>query len=600
MPRADRGEGARGPGHLPNARGFGDPTPTAMIGTLERRSLHGPARGADHPLHVRGPQRTERPFAAEPPDQPLRLPLQPAQRARHSFQNVSHGMLVGGKEPKPAARPPHVPAGRSDGAHQLLKLADQLATARELLLAPRHRILDREPRPVDVQPVLPQLRQTADQVVRGQPAPSDRSVDRPRVVVQPTPGLLEQHPVLGPALDPRPAHRQRALQLVQHDSLVGLVAVQLQAGVAEMDHVQPPLHDLQRGHLLRHEQHRATARQRLADQVGDGLGLPGPRRPLDHQVAPPDRVQNRERLRAVRVHHRMETRHALGIVDVLVLAQVRRPRLESVVAEELPHQRVFGRPGSLRPGLRVQVLVDEQLAEGEEVQVDLVALDRPALPSRDGLLDPRQILLNVEILLGRHLRQTDSEILPELGLKREVRLDVVPGPRELEVLPHAGPGELNRDQDQRRAALRVAALRLVPPEHPEREIEDVDPLFLNREAGLTEGLAQAQVERGSRKPGLELVVGVARGGLVGVLVGLAQHGEKLGGDVVDVVRGGFAGRRKRRILRRGKEVHDPRASGRRSVRRGTAHEDPEQLARPLIQHLDAPPLRRAEVEQRVP
>ena len=93
---------------------------------------------------------------------------------------------------------------------------------------------------------------------------------------------------------------------------------------------------------------------------------------------------------------------------------------------------------------------------------------------------------------------------------------------------------------------------------------------------------------------------MARGGFVGLVVGLAQHGEELGGNVVEVVRGRFAGRRERRLRGCGKEVHDPRAPGRGSVGHGTAHEDPEELARPLVHNLDAAPLRGTEVEQRVP
>ena len=93
---------------------------------------------------------------------------------------------------------------------------------------------------------------------------------------------------------------------------------------------------------------------------------------------------------------------------------------------------------------------------------------------------------------------------------------------------------------------------------------------------------------------------MARGGFVGVVVRLAQHGEEFGRDVVDVVCGLFSGRYGRRLPGRGKEVHDPQAPGRGSVGHGTAHEDPEQLARPLIHDLDAAPLRGTEVEQRVP
>ena len=126
------------------------------------------------------------------------------------------------------------------------------------------------------------------------------------------------------------------------------MTVQLQARIAQVDRVQTPLHDFQGGHFLRHEQDRTAAGQRLADQVGDGLRLPGARRSLDHQVAAVDRVQDRERLRAVRVHHRMETRHPLGIVDVLVLVDVGRPLRESVAAEELLHQR-GDRPAGFPP-----------------------------------------------------------------------------------------------------------------------------------------------------------------------------------------------------------------------------------------------------------
>ena len=66
--------------------------------------------------------------------------------------------------------------------------------------------------------------------------------------------------------------------------------------------------------------------------------------------------------------------------------------------------------------------------------MDLVVRDRPALPLRDRLLDPEQIVFHVEIFLGRHLRQADAEVLLELGFEREIRLDLVPGPLELEVL----------------------------------------------------------------------------------------------------------------------------------------------------------------------
>ena len=73
-------------------------------------------------------------------------------------------------------------------------------------------------------------------------------------------------------------------------------------------------------------------------------------------------------------------------------------------------------------------------------------------------------------MLGGHLRQPDVEVLFQLRFEREIRLDLVPGPGELEVLADAGPGELNGDQDQRRATLGGAGVGLVPLEDPEGEV----------------------------------------------------------------------------------------------------------------------------------
>ena len=159
--------------------------------------------------------------------------------------------------------------------------------------------------------------------------------------------------------------------------------------------------------------------------------------------------------------------------------------------------------------------------------MDLVARDRPPVPLRHRPLDARQVVLHVEVLLGRHLRKADAEVPVQLRLEREIRLDLVPGPRELEVLAHAGPGERHGDQDERGAALDGAGLGLVPAEHRQREVEDVDPLLLDRQAGLPKGRAQAEVERCEGQRGLKLVVGVTRGGSVRVFDRFGQEGQEL-------------------------------------------------------------------------
>ena len=71
----------------------------------------------------------------------------------------------------------------------------------------------------------------------------------------------------------------------------------------------------------------------------------------------------------------MQAGFAEVAVGVPFLAEFRGLVREAAAAEKLLHERMVGRAVLLGPARRVEVLVDEQLAEREEVQVDLVALD---------------------------------------------------------------------------------------------------------------------------------------------------------------------------------------------------------------------------------
>ena len=589
MLRPETSESSGGVRDLRDPPGLRDPVRVPVVCAGQRRGRGGPAGSMDHRLDGGGFHLPEGGVDAERLRQRLRVGFQPIQRHGRFREDFTDRMRVGRDEVEPAAGPPQVFARIPDRPHEFLDLADHLAAPHKRLPAPLGRILDREGGAVDGQAVLLEPGEPPDQLVGRHFTPSDRLVDLPGVVVEAGAGFAQQHSVFGASLRLRPAHRQRAPQFVEHRALVGLVAVELQTRVAEVDGVQTTLDDLQGGHLLGHEEHLSVTGQRLADQVGDRLRLPGPRRALDHQVATVDDVQDRERLGAVGIHHRMETRHPLVVVDGLLVADIGRCRGESIASEELPDQRMVGRLVLLGPGLRVKILVDEQLAEGEEVEVDLVALDRPALLPRDRLLHPGQVLVHIEVVLGRHLRETDGEVLFQLRLEREVGFDVVLRPGKLEVLPDAGAGQLHGDQDEGGTALRLAGVRFVPPEAPEREVEDVDPLLFDREAGLTESLAEAEVEGGRGKRGLDLVVGVASGRLAGFPGGFGEEGEEFGGDVVKGV-GRLAGVRGRWLsFRGGPEVHDASVS----------HQDGEELAGQFVDDLDATPFGGAEVEKGV-
>ena len=196
------------------------------------------------------------------------------------------------------------------------------------------------------------------------------------------------------------------------------MAVQFEASVAQVDGVEAAFHDLERGHLLRDEEDGSAAGERLADQVGDRLGLARARRSLDDQVAPVHGVEHREGLRAVRVDHRVQAGLAQVAVGVPFLAEFRGLVREAAAAEELLHERMVGRAVLFGPARQVEVLVDEQLAEREEVQVDLVALDGPArLLGGHRPLDSGEVVLDVEVILRRHLGEAHVEVLLQLRLE---------------------------------------------------------------------------------------------------------------------------------------------------------------------------------------
>ena len=283
--RPDLGVAAGGTRDLPDACGLGRPTGVAVIRPQQRRSFRRTARGMDRPLQIFALQPPKHRVTAKRLAERVRILLQTPDCSGRLGDEFADRVHVGGDEVKPAARPPRMPARDADRRDQFLHLADQCAAAREVLGGPRHRAPDRESPALDGQPVHPQPRQAADQLVRGQFALRDRGVDRAGIVVQAFAALFEEHAVFGAAVRCGAAQRQSALQLVEHRALVGLVAVELEARVAQVDGVEAALHDLQRGHLLGDEEDRLAAGERLADQVGDGLRLARPRRSLDDQVA---------------------------------------------------------------------------------------------------------------------------------------------------------------------------------------------------------------------------------------------------------------------------------------------------------------------------
>ena len=328
-----------------------------------------------------------------------------------------------------------------------------------------------------------------------------------------------------------PSQLERPLQLVEDRPLVRVVAVELEAGIAEVDRVQASLDDLERRHLLGDEEHGLPAGERLAHEIRDRLRLPGPRRSLDDEVPAGHGVDDREGLGAVGIDDRTEADSAGMSVDLLAVADRRRTGPEPAATQQRPQDGMVARLLVLGPLVRVEVLVDEELAEREEGEVDRVGVHRPARLVLDGPGHGPEVGFHLKALLGEQFGQPDFEVGPEPRREGEVRLDLVSGPPEPEGLADVGPVEPHGDEDERRRAVELALLGLAPSEESEREVEGVDPLLLDRGARLAEGLAEPPGESRGVLFGLQLVVDLVVGRGAGTGLGGGQKAEQLRRDL---------------------------------------------------------------------
>ena len=395
-------------------------------------------------------------------------------------------------------------------------------------------------------------------------APPHLRVDGAGVRVQPVASRPQQVPLLVGVGDLGPPQVDRAFQLVQDGGLAGLVAVQLQAGVAHVNAVQPALDDLQRGHLFGHEQHPLALRHALGDQVGDGLGLARARRTLDHQVAARQHVQDGLGLRAVRVHHLVGVagRHVV-VQHGTRVAGVRGHGRQAVVprlaaepaAVEGPHDGVLLGLLVFGPGLGRQVLVDEQLAEREEAQVDGVPVHAPPPLARDGVFDLAEVVVHVQLVGVAQLRQRKAEVGPQLGVQRQVGVDLLGGPAHLEAGPGAPSFERHRHQHQRRPTRDFAGFGLVPDQRSQRQVQDVDALLFDRRLRMAKRVPKPRVQAHGAVGRLELVVHVAVVGLLGR--GFADQRPEFAGHVDNVLGRRVVAAGRRRVVGRGQEVHGP-------------------------------------------
>ena len=278
------------------------------------------------------------------------------------------------------------------------------------------------------------------------------------------------------------------------------------------------MHDVQGGALLGDEEHRLAVVDGGRHDVGDGLRLACPGRPLHHQIAAGPRRRDDLGLGRVGVHD-VEELARVRETPVEILGRREHAGLDPEAAgQQLLNQRVdlaFGFGG-------FQVLPHQELGERIEAQLDEIRPHLPARPMGNGRRDAGEILRREPVRAVGKVRQRQVEVRLQPRTKRQVRLEVLIAERQPEAV--AGPVALqvHRQQDEGREAFDLRALALVPTQKAEAEEEHAHALFLFDCLRFAVEREQALLQRLRGKPRLQLRVDMT-GGRAGGLVLLGDE-----------------------------------------------------------------------------
>jgi hypothetical protein len=144
-------------------------------------------------------------------------------------------------------------------------------------------------------------------------------------------------------------------------------------------------------------------------------------------------------------------------------------------------------------------------------EVDRVGVHGPSIHRFHGAGDLLEVVVYVEVFRIGESGKPNAEVLPQLLVQRQVGVDLLVREREGEARPCIGPGQLGRDQDQGCPPRALARVGLVPVEHAQSEIEDIDALFFEGRMGETKRVPEADVQLRPVVRRLEPVVGVTIG-----------------------------------------------------------------------------------------
>ena len=85
------------------------------------------------------------------------------------------------------------------------------------------------------------------------------------ILIQMFTSVFPKVTILSGVFELRLSQLHSAFQFIKEGPLIGIVAVQFQTGISDVNTVQAPFHDLKGGHLLSHEQNLLTVRDSFGD-----------------------------------------------------------------------------------------------------------------------------------------------------------------------------------------------------------------------------------------------------------------------------------------------------------------------------------------------
>ena len=274
--------------------------------------------------------------------------------------------------------------------------------------------------------------------------------------------------------------------------------MQGEAEIIQTRLTEAPQNHLKRRRLFRDKQDFLPVRQRLGDDIGNGLAFARSRRALHDKTGPQPGKKNRLFLAGVRVDNFMPL-FRLSRIEICLFRSVRKIRKRLPVTRHCPQDRVT--EDSLL--VVIEVMVHADLQEGKQPETDL-ADNPPAMPVCQ-FLDLCQVLLNGFPVLQFKGRQLDMiqriKQIAQRGVYFNFIFIVAQGIRGTEGLASQRHGH---HEHRRFEPGRTFPVLFTPADEPETDIKDVCSLLFLRQFCLGPEILQGLFPLDDRPGGFDV------------------------------------------------------------------------------------------------